>query len=90
MLYTDLQESKVVFGAWASWTDNYEEYAADVENKNYCAYEPMMFAFVYLVCQWVGQIYQPKYFSEPLLFSEPRGVHWLFLWLSNWLPGWPS
>ena len=43
----------VVFGAWASWTDDYDEYVADPENKNYCAYEPMMYAFVILIIKWV-------------------------------------
>jgi len=45
--------SVVVFGAWASWTDDYDEYVADPENKNYCAYEPMMYAFVILIIKWV-------------------------------------
>merc|ERR1719270_1591100 len=30
--------SVVVFGAWSTWTDDYDEYIADVDNKNYCAY----------------------------------------------------
>jgi hypothetical protein len=54
MLRTDSYGSVVVFGAWASWTDDYEEYVADTENKNYCAYEPMMYAFVILIIKWVG------------------------------------
>ena len=43
----------MVFGAWASWTDNYDEYVADTQNKNYGAYEPMMYAFVILIIKWV-------------------------------------
>ena len=54
ILNTYLQGSVVVFGAWASWTDDYDEYVADTENKNYCAYEPMMYAFVILIIKWVG------------------------------------
>jgi len=45
--------SVVVFGAWATWTDDYDEYVADPENLNYCAYEPMMYAFVILIIKWV-------------------------------------
>ena len=45
ILNTDLQGYVVVFGAWASWTDNYDEYVADTENKNYCAYKQMTYVF---------------------------------------------
>merc|ERR1712020_248565 len=45
--------SVVVFGAWATWTDDYNEYIQDVNNKNYCAYTPMMTAFVILILKWV-------------------------------------
>ena len=53
MMMMWFQGSVVVFGAWASWTDDYDEYVADPENKNYCAYEPMMYAFVILIIKWV-------------------------------------
>jgi len=45
--------SVVVFGAWAGWTDDWDAYAADVANKNYCPYQPMMTAFVILILKWV-------------------------------------
>jgi len=45
--------SVVVFGAWATWTDNYEEYEKDPENMNYCMNQPMMTAFVILILKWV-------------------------------------
>ena len=47
------QGSVVVFGAWSSWTDDYDEYAAQPEIFNYCANTPMMFAFVILLLKWV-------------------------------------
>ena len=46
--------SVVVFGAWATWTDNLEEYKADMENLNYCEYQPMIFAFSILLIKWVS------------------------------------
>ena len=45
--------SVVVFGAWANWTDDYDKYISDPEKFNYCANEPMMFAFVILIIKWV-------------------------------------
>ena len=42
-----------MFGAWSSWTDDYDEYAAQPEIFNYCANTPMMFAFVILLLKWV-------------------------------------
>eukprot|EP00090_Calanus_glacialis_P015274 TRINITY_DN24135_c0_g1_i1.p1 TRINITY_DN24135_c0_g1~~TRINITY_DN24135_c0_g1_i1.p1 ORF type:complete len:211 (-),score=52.58 TRINITY_DN24135_c0_g1_i1:59-691(-) len=45
--------SVVVFGAWSSWTDDYDEYAAQPEIFNYCAYTPMVFAFVILLLKWI-------------------------------------
>ena len=48
------QGSVVVFGAWATWTDDYNEYIQDMDNKNYCAYTPMMTAFVILILKWVN------------------------------------
>merc|ERR1712024_188331 len=45
--------SVVVFGAWATWTDNLEEYKADMENLNYCEYQPMIFAFSILLIKWI-------------------------------------
>ena len=56
------QGSVVVFTAWATWTNNYEDYAADVENKNYCAYEPMMYAFVILVTKWARIFFSNQIF----------------------------
>ena len=47
------QGSVVVFGAWATWTDDYEKFLADPDIYNYCAYEPMMWAFGILVTKWV-------------------------------------
>ena len=45
--------SVVVFGAWASWTNNSEEYERDKEAKNFCEYTPMMTAFVILILRWI-------------------------------------
>jgi len=45
--------SVIVFGAWATWTYDYEKYAAAPEELNYCAYQPMMLAFVLLILKWV-------------------------------------
>ena len=44
--------SVVVFGAYAKWTDDFNEFQKDPEALNYCMYEPMMFAFVFLIIQW--------------------------------------
>ena len=46
--------SVVVFGAWATWTDDLEKYNADKDGLNYCEYNPMMFAFVILLIKWVS------------------------------------
>ena len=46
--------SVVVFGAWATWTDDVEAYKADMDNLNYCAYQPMIFAFSILLIKWVS------------------------------------
>ena len=45
--------SVVVFGAWSSWTPDYAVYAAAPDDYNYCAYEPMMWAFGILITKWV-------------------------------------
>eukprot|EP00092_Neocalanus_flemingeri_P046733 GFUD01052682.1.p1 GENE.GFUD01052682.1~~GFUD01052682.1.p1 ORF type:complete len:215 (-),score=51.47 GFUD01052682.1:114-758(-) len=45
--------SVLVFGAWSTWTDDYATYAAAPEELNYCAYQPMMTAFVILIIKWV-------------------------------------
>jgi len=45
--------SVVVFGAWATWTDDLEKYNADKDGLNYCEYNPMMFAFVILLIKWI-------------------------------------
>merc|ERR1711910_206748 len=44
--------SVVVFGAWATWTYNWDEAQEDPE-LNYCMYTPMMTAFVLLLIKWV-------------------------------------
>ena len=44
----------VVFGAWATWTDDLVKYNADKDGLNYCEYNPMMFAFVILLIKWVS------------------------------------
>ena len=69
MMKYNLQGSVVVFGAWSTWTDDYDEYIADVDNKNYCAYTPMMTAFVILILKWVN-INASGHFSTylPLIF----------------------
>ena len=46
--------SVVVFGAWATWTDDWNAYQQDPEGLNYCAYNPMMTAFVLLLLKWVS------------------------------------
>ena len=46
--------SVVVFGAWATWTADWNEYQQDPEGLNYCAYNPMMTAFVLLLLKWVS------------------------------------
>merc|ERR1711937_44450 len=45
--------SVVVFGAWATWTDDWNAYQQDPEGLNYCAYNPMMTAFVLLLLKWI-------------------------------------
>merc|ERR1719206_711910 len=45
--------SVIVFGAWSSWTDDYQLYSANPDSYNYCQYEPMMFAFCILIIKWV-------------------------------------
>ena len=45
--------SVVVFGAWASWTDNFEDFKDDPEKFNFCERTPMMTAFVILILKWV-------------------------------------
>jgi len=45
--------SVVVFGAWATWTDDYEEFNANQEEMNYCRYNPMVFAFSILLVKWI-------------------------------------
>ena len=49
-----LQGSVIVFGAWSSWTDDYQLYSANPDSYNYCQYEPMMFAFCILIIKWVS------------------------------------
>ena len=46
--------SVVVFGAWSTWTYDYNEYKEDMDEKNYCMYQPMMTAFVLLLIKWVS------------------------------------
>ena len=45
--------SIVVFGAWATWTDDFDAYKANPEELNFCAHTPMMTAFVILILNWV-------------------------------------
>ena len=45
--------SVVVFGAWANWTDDFEEYKTNPEELNFCHNTPMMTAFVILILKWV-------------------------------------
>ena len=48
------QGSVVVFGAWANWTDDKEEWEKFPKKFNYCPHEPMMCAFVILLLKWVS------------------------------------
>jgi hypothetical protein len=43
--------SVVVFGAWSTWTYNFDDYKP--EENNFCEYTPMMTAFVILILKWV-------------------------------------
>ena len=43
--------SVVVFGAYSTWTYNYDKY--NPEENNFCEYTPMMTAFVILILKWV-------------------------------------
>merc|ERR1712141_506263 len=45
--------SVVVFGAWATWTDDYAEFNANPDEMNYCRYQPMVFAFSILLVKWI-------------------------------------
>merc|ERR1711997_253507 len=45
--------SVVVFGAWATWTEDYDEYKANPEELNYCRDTPMYFAFSILLIKWI-------------------------------------
>ena len=47
----------VVFGAWATWTHDIEEYHGRILNGyevNYCKETPMTFAFSILIVKWVS------------------------------------
>ena len=44
----------VVFGAWATWTDDFEKYSENKDDFNFCNYTPMIFAFRLLILQWVS------------------------------------
>ena len=46
--------SVVVFGAWATWTDDLPTYNANMDELNYCKYQPMIFAFSILLIKWVS------------------------------------
>ena len=48
--------SVVVFGAWASWTDDFEKYSENNDDFNYCKYTPMVFAFTLLLLLWVSSM----------------------------------
>merc|ERR1712173_124309 len=43
----------VVFGAWATWTDDYAKFNANPDEMNYCRYQPMVFAFSILLVKWI-------------------------------------
>ena len=45
--------SVVVFGAWATWTDDLAKYNANMEELNYCQYQPMITAFSILLIMWI-------------------------------------
>ena len=45
--------SVVVFGAWATWTDDFETYKGNPEELNFCENTPMMAAFIILILKWV-------------------------------------
>ena len=63
-----------MFGAWAGWTDDWDAYAADVANKNYCPYQPMMTAFVILILKWVNSCRSCSSFSSEA-FSIRSSFH---------------
>ena len=44
----------VVFAAWATWTDDFDKYNADMDGFNYCKSPPMIFAFTILLIKWVS------------------------------------
>ena len=46
--------SVVVFGAWATWTDDYDKYKEDTDGFNYCKSTPMKTAFNILIFYWVS------------------------------------
>ena len=48
--------SGVVFGAWATWTDDLATYNDNMEELNYCQYQPMIFAFTILILKWVSSM----------------------------------
>ena len=50
--------SVVVFGAWATWTDDLDEYNSNKDELNYCKYNPMIFAFSILLIKWVSSMEQ--------------------------------
>ena len=49
----------VVLGAWSTWTYDLAEYENNSDAYNYCAYTPMMTAFVILLIKWVRNYFQP-------------------------------
>ena len=48
--------SVVVFGAWATWTDDFGKYSENTDEFNFCKYRPMVFAFRLLLLQWVSSM----------------------------------
>ena len=50
--------SVVVFGAWATWTDDLDKYTANMDGLNYCKYQPMLFAFSILLIKLVSSMKQ--------------------------------
>ena len=45
--------SVLVFGAWASWTSDFDTYKTNREALNFCNYIPMMVAFIIILIGWV-------------------------------------
>ena len=78
----------MVFCAWSSWTDDYDEYAAQPEILYYyCANTSMVFAFVILLLKW-GKILKFKKIPQVQPFDivdpDPTDVCNCFLLWVSW------